>query len=229
MHLKLSDNKIQKLLGVDATQFILERELLQGPSGSPFALRNLLGRTITGPIKRKTEPFLQETNFLSHSYRAFEHALTKLTVDTERHLSECLTSFWKIESTRTEIEETADTSTDSKRAIQILILLDTIHHIADRYEIGSLWKQDSKLENNYPVAKAQLDSLQRRLNKDFELKQLYEKTLETDLEVMSNQFFSQIQHQRIFGTFPINPSRIPTNLGKSGVLQTPHLFFRSNR
>ena len=38
------------------------------------------------------------------------------------------------------------------------------------------------MENNYPVAKAQLDSLKRRLNKDFELKQLYEKTLETDLK-----------------------------------------------
>ena len=91
-----------------------------------------------------------------------------------------MTSFWKIENTGTEFEETADASTDSKRAVQIL--QDTIHHIGDRYEIGLLWKQDSKLENNYPVAKAQLDSLQRRLNKDIELKQLYEKTLETDLE-----------------------------------------------
>ena len=70
-----------------------------------------------------------------------------------------MTSFWKIENTETEFEETADTSTDSKRAVQIL--QDTIHHIGDRYEIGLLWKQDSKLENNYPVAKAQLDSLQR--------------------------------------------------------------------
>ena len=183
---KLSDNKIQILLGVDATQYILERELFQGHSGIPFALRNL-GCTITGPIKRKTEPFMQETNFLSNRYRAFDHAVTNLTVDTERHLSECVTSFWKIESTGTEFEETADTLTDSKRAIQIL--QDTIHHIGDRYEIGLLWKQDSILENNsilensiYPVAKAQLDSLQRRLNKDFELKQLYEKILETDLE-----------------------------------------------
>ena len=148
---KLSDNKIQILLGVYATEHILEREFLQGASGSPFALRNLLGWTITGPIRRKTEPSQQETNFLSHSYRAFDHALTNFTVDTERHLSENVTSFCKIESTGTEFEETTDTSTDSKRAIQIL--QDTIHHIGDRYEIGLLWKQDSKLENNYPVAK----------------------------------------------------------------------------
>ena len=136
---KHSNNKIQILLGVDATQYNLERDLLQGPSGSPFALRNLLGWIITGPIKRETEPFLQETNFLSHSFRAFDHSLTNLTVDTERHLSECVTSFWKIESTGTKFEETADTSTDSKRAIKIL--QDTIHHIGDIYEIGLPWKR----------------------------------------------------------------------------------------
>ena len=81
---KLNDNKIQILLGVDATQYILEREFLQGPSGSPFALCYLLGWRITSPIKQKSEPFLQETNFLSHSYRAFDHALTNLTVDTQK-------------------------------------------------------------------------------------------------------------------------------------------------
>ena len=68
-----------------------------------------------------------------------------------------MTSFWKKENTGTEFEETADTSTESKRAVQIL--QDTIQHIGDRYEIGLLWKQE--LKNNYPVAKAQLESLQR--------------------------------------------------------------------
>ena len=53
---KLSDNKIQILLGVDNTQYILECEFLQGPPGSPFALPNLIGWTITGPIKRKSDP-----------------------------------------------------------------------------------------------------------------------------------------------------------------------------
>ena len=209
----LSDNKIQILLGVDATQYILEREFLQGPSGSPFALRNILGGTITGPIKRKSNPIQQEINFLSLSYRAFDHALTNLTVDTERHLSECVTSFWKIENTGTEFEETADTSTDSKRAVQIL--QDTIHHIGDRYENGLLWKQDSKLENNYPVAKAQLDSLQRRLNKDIELKQLYEKTLDTDLEkgYVKPVTFSNPAPEKIW-YLPHHPVTNPNKPGK---------------
>ena len=111
---KLSENKIQILLGVDASQYILEREFLQGPTGSPFALRNLLNWTITGLIKQKSEPSLQETNLLSHSYRALSNVLTILTVDTENHLSECVTSLWKTQNTGTKFEKTADASTDSK-------------------------------------------------------------------------------------------------------------------
>ena len=124
-----------------------------------------------------------------------------------------MTSFWKKENTGTQFEETADTSTDSKRAIQIL--QDTIHHIGDRYEIGLLWKQGIKLENNYPVAKAQLDSLQRRLNKDIELKQLYEKTLETDLEkgFVKSVTFSNPAPEKIW-YLPLHPVTNPNKPGK---------------
>ena len=125
-----------------------------------------------------------------------------------------MTSFWKIENTETEFEKASDTSTDSKRAVQIL--QDTIHHIGDRYEIGLLWKQDSKLENNYPVAKAQLDSLQRRLNKDNELKQLYEKTLETDLEkgYVKPVIFSNPAPEKIW-YLPHHPVTNPNKPGES--------------
>ena len=48
---QLENNKVQVLLGIDATQYILEREILQGPKNTPFAIRSLLGWTITGPVK----------------------------------------------------------------------------------------------------------------------------------------------------------------------------------
>ena len=48
---QLENNKIQVLLAIDATQYILEREFLQGPKNTPLANRSLLGWTITGPIK----------------------------------------------------------------------------------------------------------------------------------------------------------------------------------
>ena len=51
----LGNNKSQPLLGVDAKQFFHEREFLQGSTGTPFAIRNLLGWTKMGPKKRKAE------------------------------------------------------------------------------------------------------------------------------------------------------------------------------
>ena len=48
---QLENNRIQVLLGIDATQYILEREFLQGPKNTPIAIRNVLDWTITGPIK----------------------------------------------------------------------------------------------------------------------------------------------------------------------------------
>ena len=47
----LENYKIRVRLGIDATQYILEREFLQGPKNTPFAFHSLLGWTITGPIK----------------------------------------------------------------------------------------------------------------------------------------------------------------------------------
>ena len=87
--------------------------------------------------------------------------------------------------------------------------------IGDRYEIGLLWKQDSKLENNYPVGKAQLDSLQKQLNKGFELKQLYEKTLETVLKkgYVKSVSFSNPAPEKIW-YLPHHPVTNPNKPGK---------------
>ena len=102
----LGNNKIRLLLGVDATQFTLEREFIQGPTGTHFAIRNLLGWTITGPMKRKAEKtYHAETTLLSHSYRPFDQAPTCSTFHKEKPLCYYLKRFWKIDNTGTEPEE----------------------------------------------------------------------------------------------------------------------------
>ena len=58
---QLENNRIQVLLWIDATQYILEKEFLQGPKNTPFAIRNLLGWTRTSPMRNNKEP----TSFLS--------------------------------------------------------------------------------------------------------------------------------------------------------------------
>ena len=107
-HIKFPDlgnNKTQLLLGVDATQLILERKFLQGPTGTLFAIRNILGWTIMGPMKRKAEEtYHVETNSLSHSYRPFDKALTCSTFHDEKPLCDYVTSFWKEDNAGTEKE-----------------------------------------------------------------------------------------------------------------------------
>ena len=117
----LGNNKIQLLLGVDATQFILDSEL-QGPTGAPFPIRNLLGSTITGPMKHKAEEtYHAETNLLSHSYRPFDKALTCSTFHDEKPLGDYVTSFWKIDNAGTEPEEPKRISEDSDLALDIFV------------------------------------------------------------------------------------------------------------
>ena len=71
-------------------------------------------------------------------------------------------------------------SSDDKLALQILD--NTTRLVNGRYEIGLPWKPNSSLSNNYCVALKQLQSLQKRLGKNTDLQNLYEKTLVTDLE-----------------------------------------------
>ena len=177
----LGNNKIQFLLGVDATQFILEKEFFQGPTRTPFAIRNLLGWTITGPMKRKAdETYHAETKLLSHSYRPFNKFLTCSTFHDEKPLCDYITSFWNIDNAGTEPEVLKKFSKDSELALDIFEK--TIRHNGTRNEIGLLWKNNVQLQNNYPVAKAQLSSLQRQLSKDYQLSVLYDATLQTDIE-----------------------------------------------
>ena len=210
----LGNNKIQLLLGVDATQFILEREFLQGPTGTPFAIKNLLGWTITGPMKRKAEEsYHAETNLLSHSYRPFDKALTCSTFHDEKPLCDYVTSFWKIDNAGTEPEEPKNFSKDSESALDFFEK--TIRHNGTRYEIGLLWKNNVQLQNNYPVAKAQLSSLQRRLSKDHQLSVLYDATLQTDIEkgYVKPVVFENPQPERIW-YLPHHPVSNPNKPGK---------------
>ena len=132
-------------------------------------------------MKRKAEEIYHaEKNRLSHSYRPFDKVLTCSIFHDEQPLCVYLTSFWKIDNAGTEPEEPKNFSKDSELALENFEK--TIRHNGTRYEIGLLWKNNVQLQNNYPVAKAQLSSLQRRLSKNHQLSVLYDATLQADIE-----------------------------------------------
>ena len=56
---------------------------------------------------------------------------------------------------------------DDRKAIETLKR--TTYHNSFRYEIGLPWKDDTKLPSNYFLAKAQLQSLENRLQQESDL------------------------------------------------------------
>ena len=71
----------------------------------------------------------------------------------------------------------------------------TTRHIGSRYEIGLPWKVDSKLANNYFLAKAQLQSPENRLQQEPDLFCRYNQTIEADIE---KRFVVETQRQPNF-------------------------------
>ena len=63
------------------------------------------------------------------------------------------------------------------------ILESTTRFTEGRFEVGLLWnKPNAKLPNNYSAALGNLKSLERRLSKDPQLKQMYQDTIDKDEE-----------------------------------------------
>ena len=223
---KLENNKIQVLLGIDATQYILEREFLQGPKNTPFAIRCLLGWTITGPIKFDNDK-TEKTNFLSDSFEAFDREMTFSTGGDEDPLTESFTSFWKIDTSVTENEDENSLSENDQRAVEILN--NRVRHTGERYESSLLWREKVSLENNYPVAKAQVQSLDKKLKKDKALKDMYQKTLDTDIEkgYVKSVTFSDTTPDRVW-YLPHHPVTNPIKPGKVRRVSNAASTFKGN-
>ena len=54
--------------------------------------------------------------------------------------------------------------------------LEETFHDGERYQVGMLWATDEPLPDNYFAALVQLKSVENRLEKDPELKAIYQKT-----------------------------------------------------
>ena len=145
----------------------------------------------------------------------------------EDPLADYITSFWKIDSSGTENENETPLSKDDTRALKILN--DTVRHTGERYEIGLLWKEKVSLENNYPVAKAQIQSLEKRLGKDQLLKEMYQKTLDTDIEkgYVKPVIFSSIVPSRVW-YLPHHPVTNPNKPRKVRRVSNAASVFKGN-
>ena len=87
--------------------------------------------------------------------------------------------FWTCEGTKTTKASPNTVNQEDKKALKIFE--DTVKHNGERYEIGLPWKQNIQLSNNYFLAKAQLRSLEKRLNEDKQLANTHSSLIENDI------------------------------------------------
>ena len=100
--------------------------------------------------------------------------------------------FWTKEGKNLESEKKTLTA-DDKKALETLKR--TACHNGFGYEIGLPWKDDTKLPNNYFFAKAQLQSLENRLQQEPDLFCRYNQTIEADIK---KGFIEETQRQPNF-------------------------------
>ena len=123
----LTDNSVQLLLGIDAFQYIATREILQGPKPSPFAVRTLLGWTVTRPLSVRTSCSSSQTNFTAHHV----HENDVLTQMVQR--------IWLPDSVGTESTTASKNTITDQQALKFLE--ENMRHTGERYEVGLTSKE----------------------------------------------------------------------------------------
>ena len=124
-------------------------------------------------------------------------------------------TWWDIETYASKINVVSQ----SKKELQAEKMLEsTTKFTGERYEVGMLWSEpEPNLPNNYSSALGQLYSLERRFQRDPNLKNLYQQSIDTDVE---KGFVKILDESEVKGTFgkewylPHHPVLNPNKPGK---------------
>ena len=164
---KYSYADVDIILGQEVFHFIRPLEYFDSDrKNTPVAVRLSLGWVLSGPLPSTSGLF-------STCFRA-----VTTNKDTDSKLAEQLRRWYDIDSYGAFKQVDSRPAADA-RAEKILGA--TIYHDGSRYQVDMLWVEDeSSLPNNYFSALVQLESLERRLGKDAELKERYTQTIKDD-------------------------------------------------
>ena len=161
---QLSSNSVSLLIGVDSYDVICSRGVIHGPPNTPKALHTLLGWTIVGNS--------------SHQLPTTAQTLLVRTPTLDDELFQQVHRWMRQDIEGVSSAKKAFSSNDRRAEKN---LQSTTTKVEGRYQIGLLWKENVDLPNNRWVAERQLSGLEQRLEKDSNLKQLYQKTIDDDL------------------------------------------------
>ena len=167
------------ILGQDAYEIQRPLDYKIGTRSKPFAVLTELGWVVSGPMKgRKSQ---NVCHFAS-------------TYDVK--LAENIQSWWDIETYASKI----NVASQSKKEQAQKFLESTTKFTGERYDpVRMLWSEpEPNLPNNYGSALGQLYSLERRFQRDPNLKELYQQSIATDVE---KGFVKILGKSEVKGTF----------------------------
>ena len=168
-HLSVLPNKsfnlmeVGIILGQDA--YVLQRPLDYkiGTRSETVAVLKKLGWVVNGPMTGK-----RRQNFCHFAF----------TEDVK--VAEKMQTWWDIETYASKINVVSQ----SKKKLQAQKMLEsTMKFTGERYEVGVLWSEpEQNLPNNYSSALGQLYSLERRFQRNPNLRNLYQQSIDTDVK-----------------------------------------------
>ena len=184
------------ILGQDAYEIQRPLDYKIGTRSEPFAVLTELGWVVSGPM----------TGNRHVCHFAF-------TEDVK--VAENIQSRWDIETYASKINVVSQ----SKKEQQTQKFLESTRKFTgERYEMGMLWNEtEPNLPNNYSSALGQLYSLERRFQRDPNLTELYQQSIDTDVE---KGFVKILGKSEVKGTFgrewylPHHPVLNPNKPGK---------------
>ena len=184
-HLSVLPNKsfnlmeVGIILGQDAYELQRPLDYKIGTRSEPFAVLTELGWVVSGPMTGKRRPNVCHFAF---------------TEDVK--VAENIQTWWDIETYASKINVVSQ----SKKELQAQKMLEsTTKFTGERYEVGMLWSEpEPNLPNNYSSALGQLYSLERRFQRDPNLKNLYQQSIDTDVE---KGFVKILDESEVKGTF----------------------------
>ena len=163
--IEISMKDVKVLPGRDAYHLIRALEYKSGEKSQPWAVKTALRWTVSGALTKK------ETSHSSVS--------CNLAISSDP-LSEQMKKCWDMETNSSVCNVTGE-SEEEKPALYILEK--TTKHNGERFQVAFSWATDElSLPNNYFTAHQQFLSMEKRFEKDVELKTAYKATIEKDLE-----------------------------------------------
>ena len=186
------------ILGQDAYEIQHPLDYKIGTRSEPFAVLTELGWVVSGPMTGKK------------SENVCHFAFTE-----DVKVAENIQSWWDRETYASKINVVSQ----SKKEQQAQKFLESTRKFTgERYEVGMLWNEpEPSLPNNYGSAFGHLYSLERRFQRDPNLKELYQQSIDTDVE---KGFVKILGKSEVKGTFgkewylPHHPVLNPNKPGK---------------